>query len=79
MFGRLMGTLSKFKTEAQTTAAKQRHRQQIEIRLEEEAEKEREEVAQERRQLFNERRVKQRELHKLEKQVNLFELVCISV
>jgi pinin len=42
--------------------------------LEEEAEKEREEVAQERRQLFNERRVKQRELHKLEKQVNLFEL-----
>ncbi|XP_062502859.1 pinin-like [Corticium candelabrum] len=74
MFGQLMGTLNKFKTEAQTTAAKQRHRQQIENRLEEEAQKEREEIAQERRQLFNVRRVKQRELRKLEQQVNLFEL-----
>ena len=52
-----------------------RHRLQLEAKIEEENQKEREVAAQERRLLYNERKTKQMELRKLEHQVHLVELV----
>ncbi|XP_065832928.1 pinin-like [Oscarella lobularis] len=74
MFGQLMGTLMKFKDQTQHDAARMRHRLQLEAKIEEENQKEREVAAQERRLLYNERKTKQMELRKLEHQVHLVEL-----
>lgn len=55
-----------------------KRRQEIEQKLEVQAEQERKKVEGERRELFEERRAKQTELRLLEHKVELAQLVCVS-
>eukprot|EP00118_Oscarella_pearsei_P024996 m.307277 g.307277 ORF g.307277 m.307277 type:complete len:380 (+) comp42103_c0_seq1:16-1155(+) len=74
MFGSLMGTLKKFKTDSQHDSAKMQHRLQLEAKIDEEHTKEKELASQERRKLYVERRAKKIELGKLEYQTHMAEL-----
>uniref|UniRef100_A0A8C4SRN1 Pinin n=1 Tax=Erpetoichthys calabaricus TaxID=27687 RepID=A0A8C4SRN1_ERPCA len=74
MFGLLMGTLQKFKQESTVATERQKRRQEIEQKLEVQAEEERKKVENEKRELFEERRAKQTELRLLEQKVELAQL-----
>ncbi|KAM9033709.1 LOW QUALITY PROTEIN: pinin-like [Sarcophilus harrisii] len=74
IFGLLMGTLQKFKEESTVATERQKRRQEIEQKLEVQAEEERKQYENERRELFELRHAKQTELRLLEQKVELAQL-----
>lgn len=73
MFGLLLGTLQKFKDEAKESQDKEDQRKQIEHKLEEKAQEEKDEIIKERRQLFQERRQTQAKLRRIEQKIEIVE------
>ena len=73
MFGLLLGTLQKFKDDTSTQNDKNKKRQEIEEKLERRAKDEKLEVIRQRQTLFNERKRKTAELHRLETKLSLVE------
>lgn len=71
MFGLLLGTLQKFKDEARHKQDKNDQRQQVELKLEEKAQQERDEIRKEREMLFQNRREKQARIRLLEQKMEL--------
>ncbi|EDO44058.1 predicted protein [Nematostella vectensis] len=71
MFGMLLGTLQKFKQDSVSHSDKEKRREEINKKLEEKEAKEKEEMATQRRDLYNARRAKQAELKRLEWKVEL--------
>lgn len=74
MFGLLLGTLQKFKTEAKETEDRETHRKEIEKKLEEKFKQEKEEIIKERKQLFEERKNHQAKIQRLEQKMELVEM-----
>ncbi|KAF1741726.1 hypothetical protein MXB_1896 [Myxobolus squamalis] len=74
MFGNLLGTLKKFKLGSETIKQQTIKRQEIEQKHEERASKEYEEVRKQKRELFQLRREKQRDLRQLRRQIWIKEL-----
>jgi len=66
MFGMILGTLQKFQREEGTRSSKTHKREEIEKKLEKEAEEEKASILIQRQELFRERRQKQKEMRKLE-------------
>lgn len=71
MFGLLLGTLQKFKDEAKHRKDKHDQRKQVELKLEEKAQQERDEIRKERELLFQNRREKQARIRLLEQKMEL--------
>ncbi|CAH1262470.1 PNN [Branchiostoma lanceolatum] len=76
MFGMLMGTLQRFRTEEVSKQQQDKERRRVEIdkKLDEKVEEEKKAAAAERQVLFKERRAKQAELRKLEYKLELAQL-----
>ncbi|XP_062574587.1 pinin-like [Saccostrea cucullata] len=74
MFGLLLGTLQKFKTEAKETEDRETHRKEIEKKLEDKFKQEKEEIIKERRQLFEERKHQQAKIQRLEQKMELVDM-----
>ncbi|XP_064622582.1 pinin-like [Lineus longissimus] len=74
MFGLLLGTLQRFKDDSQEKQDRDKRRRDIELKLEERAVQEREDVKKERQMLFNARKRKQQELRQLETKMELVKL-----
>ncbi|XP_077997097.1 pinin-like [Glandiceps talaboti] len=74
MFGLLLGTLQRFKADATQKTEKDTRRLEIEKKLDDQAQKEKQAIATERRELFQERRSKQIELNKLQRLMELAQM-----
>ncbi|ESO86176.1 hypothetical protein LOTGIDRAFT_235540 [Lottia gigantea] len=71
MFGMILGTLQRFKTEAKDNKDKDDQRRKLEKKLDEKAEKERVRVRQETRNLLDEMRLEQSKIRRLEQKMEL--------
>ncbi|KAK6181706.1 hypothetical protein SNE40_009509 [Patella caerulea] len=71
MFGMILGTLQRFKTEAKDNKDKDDHRRKLEKKLDDKAEKEKLRVKQETRNLIDEKRLEMSKIRRLEQKMEL--------